>query len=60
MQDGWQGAEIDWKSGLSPKTDRLAQHLCAFANQESGGFLVFGVNDDATVFSVVYARKNHI
>jgi hypothetical protein len=24
--------EIDWKSGLSSKTDRLAQHLCAFSN----------------------------
>jgi hypothetical protein len=24
--------KIDWKSGLSPKTDRLAQHLCAFSN----------------------------
>jgi predicted HTH transcriptional regulator len=44
--------EIDWKSGLSPKTDRLAQHLCAFSNQEGGGFLVYGVNDDATLFSV--------
>jgi predicted HTH transcriptional regulator len=36
--------EIDWKSGLSPKTDRLAQHLCAFSNQEGGGSLVYGVN----------------
>jgi predicted HTH transcriptional regulator len=44
--------EIDWKSGLSPKTDRLAQHLCAFSNQEGGGFLVYGVNNDATLFSV--------
>ena len=44
--------EIDWKSGLSSKTDRLAQHLCAFSNLEDGGFLVYGVNDDATLFSV--------
>ena len=44
--------EIDWKSGLSSKTDRLAQHLCAFSNQEDGGFLVYGVNDDATMFSI--------
>jgi hypothetical protein len=43
MQDGWQGAEIDWKSVLSPKTDRLAQHLCAFANQESGGFFSIAI-----------------
>ena len=39
---------IDWKGGLSDKTDRLAQHLCAFANIDGGGVLVFGINDDAT------------
>ncbi|MDR2804564.1 MAG: ATP-binding protein, partial [Dysgonamonadaceae bacterium] len=44
--------ELDWKSGLSPKTDRLAQHLCAFSNHEGGGFLVYGMNDDSTMFSV--------
>jgi predicted HTH transcriptional regulator len=52
--------EIDWKSGLSPKTDRLAQHLCAFSNQESGGFLVYGVNDDATLFSVTKEQSDEI
>lgn len=44
--------EIDWKSGLSPKTDRLAQHISAFANQSNGGILVFGVNNDGTHFSI--------
>ncbi|GHT51072.1 hypothetical protein AGMMS49982_07600 [Bacteroidia bacterium] len=44
--------EIDWKSSLSPKTERLAQHLCAFSNQSGGGFFAFGVNDDATLFSL--------
>ena len=39
--------EIDWKGGLSNKTDRLAQHICAFANLSGGGFLVFGISDDA-------------
>jgi hypothetical protein len=24
--------ELDWKSSLSPKKDKLCQHLCAFAN----------------------------
>ncbi|MDR3094354.1 MAG: ATP-binding protein, partial [Bacteroidales bacterium] len=52
--------EIDWKSGLSPKTDRLAQHLCAFSNQEGGGFLAYGVNDDATLFSVGKAQADEI
>ncbi|MDR0185433.1 MULTISPECIES: ATP-binding protein [Prevotella] len=40
--------ELDWKSGLSSKTERLAQHLCAFSNYKGGGLLVFGVNNDAT------------
>ena len=40
--------EIDWKGGLSNKTDRLVQHLCAFANLKGGGVLVFGINDDIT------------
>lgn len=40
--------EIDWKGGLSNKTDRLAQHICAFANLRGGGVLVFGINDEAS------------
>lgn len=44
--------ELDWKSGLSPKTERLAQHLCAFSNLRGGGILVFGVNNDGTLFNV--------
>jgi predicted HTH transcriptional regulator len=30
----------------------VAQHLCAFSNHEGGGFLVYGMNDDGTMFSV--------
>lgn len=44
--------EIDWKSGLSDKSDRLAQHISAFANHLYGGMLVYGVNDDGTLFSL--------
>ncbi|MDE6562073.1 MAG: ATP-binding protein [Muribaculaceae bacterium] len=40
--------EIDWKSGLSNKTDRLAQHICAFANLNGSGVMVFDVNDEAS------------
>lgn len=40
--------EIDWKVGLSTKTERLAQHICAFANIKGGGILVFGVNNEGT------------
>lgn len=41
-------SELDWKSGLSSKTDRLAQHICAFCNHQGGGMFVYGINDDAT------------
>lgn len=44
--------EIDWKSGLSTKTDRLAQHLSAFANNRGGGILVYGVNNNGTCTSI--------
>lgn len=44
--------ELDWKSGLSSKTERLAQHLCAFANLQGGGLLVYGINNDGTLFSI--------
>lgn len=49
--------EIDWKSGLSDKSDRLAQHISAFANHLCGGVLVYGVNDDGSLFSL---RKDKI
>jgi len=52
--------EIDWKSSLTPKTDRLAHHLCAFSNQQDGGFLVFGVNNDASLFSVTKEQADDI
>lgn len=44
--------ELDWKSGLSSKTDRLAQHISAFANHLYGGILVYGVNNDGSLFSM--------
>ena len=42
--------EIDWKSGLSPDSHRLAQHICAFANENGGGFFAFGVQDSGVDF----------
>lgn len=36
--------ELDWKEDLSPKNEKLCQHICAFANLPGGGFLVFGIN----------------
>jgi predicted HTH transcriptional regulator len=44
--------ELDWKSGLSDKSERLAQHLSAFANLKGGGILVYGVHNDGTCFDL--------
>jgi len=44
--------EIDWKCDLSTKTERLAQHINAFANLPGGGLLVFGINNDSSLFSI--------
>ena len=41
--------EIDWKCQLSTKTDRLAEHISAFANYTGGGFLVFGIDNGKIV-----------
>lgn len=38
--------ELDWKADLSIKSDKIAQHISAFANHPGGGFFVFGVNND--------------
>lgn len=40
--------EIDWKTALSPNKQRLVEHLCAFSNYPGGGWLVYGINSDAS------------
>ena len=50
--------ELDWKSGLSSKTDRLAKHICAFANLQGGGLLVYGVNNDGSLFSISHTEAD--
>ena len=52
--------ELDWKSGLSTKTERLAQHVSAFANLKGGGFLVFGVNNDGSLYSIAKQEADKI
>lgn len=45
--------ELDWKSGLSPNKERLAEHLSAFANHSGGGFMAFGIdNSTSTLIGV--------
>lgn len=43
---------LDWKSGISDNSERLAQHISAFCNNDEGGFLVFGINNDGSCFSL--------
>ncbi|MDX2182292.1 MAG: ATP-binding protein [Bryobacteraceae bacterium] len=44
--------ELDWKSGLSPKVDRVAAHLSAFANYPGGGTMVFGIDNAGAILGV--------
>ena len=37
--------ELDWKLSLSENKERLIEHLVAFANYPSGGYLTFGIDD---------------
>jgi predicted HTH transcriptional regulator len=44
--------ELDWKSDLSDKTEKLAHHISAFANLAGGGFLAFGIEDQGTLVGI--------
>ncbi|WP_325345320.1 AlbA family DNA-binding domain-containing protein [Xylophilus sp.] len=44
--------ELDWKQTLSPDKGRMTEHLSAFGNMAGGGFLVFGLNNDAVAVGV--------
>lgn len=52
--------ELDWKSGLSNKTERLAQHISAFSNYKGGGMLVYGVHNDGTCFDLTKEDMDEI
>jgi len=52
--------ELDWKTALSQKSDRIAQHLSAFSNLPGGGFLVFGIQDDGSLQSVEHNEVSNI
>ena len=50
--------ELDWKGGLSGNSERLIEHLIAFANHTNGGCLVFGITEpDAELVGVT---KDHV
>ncbi len=43
---------LDWKGGLSDKSERLAQHLSAYSNLTGGGVLVYGIDNDGVPYSM--------
>lgn len=51
---------LDWKSDLSPNKDKMAHHLSAFANNDGGGFLVFGVNNDGQFVPITKEKAEGI
>lgn len=44
--------DLDWKQDLSPKIDRIHEHISALANYPRGGFLVFGVDRDGNKIGI--------
>jgi predicted HTH transcriptional regulator len=51
--------ELDWKQNLSPKKERLMQHLLAFANHPGGGVLVFGIDDKTAMPNGIQQNEPH-
>lgn len=47
--------ELDWKVKLSDNPDKIAKHLSAFANYDYGGYMVFGIENDASVVGISQA-----
>ena len=52
--------ELDWKSDISNKSERIAQHISAFSNNPNGGFLVYGLNNDGTFCPLSKEKINEI
>jgi len=52
--------EIDWKSNLSNKSERLAMHLSAFSNYNDGGFLAFGVDNNGNINGIKTTECEYI
>ncbi len=51
--------ERDWKQSLSPKKERLVQHLSAFANHPSSGVLVSGIDDQTVMPNGIQQDEPH-
>ena len=51
--------ELDWKTTLSQKSERLAQHLSAFSHIPGGGFFAFGVLNNGSLHSIEAQEANN-
>lgn len=52
--------EIDWKTDISNKPEKLAQHISAYANTPNGGYLVYGITDEGVPFSLQKGKMDEI
>lgn len=52
--------ELDWKSALSDKSERLAQHLSAFSHLQNGGFLAFGISNTGILNGITKTEVDEI
>lgn len=52
--------ELDWKTDISNNSERLAQHLSAFAQLNGGGFLIYGINNDGSILGINKEQAEHI
>jgi predicted HTH transcriptional regulator len=52
--------ELDWKSMLSDNSEKLAKHLSAFSHLFNGGFMVFGINNNGSVHSLLKPEIDEI
>lgn len=52
--------ELDWKTALTQKSERIAQHLSAFSHLPGGGFFIFGIQNNGTVKSIEQQEASDI
>jgi len=52
--------ELDWKTDISNNSNRIAQHLSAFAQLSRGGFLVFGIDNSGKIVGTTKDQADEI
>jgi len=52
--------ELDWKLTLSTDSERIAEHLSAFANHTGGGYLAFGIDPTGNAVGIASGQAEDI